>query len=392
MKSEIEKEGDEDEVAYEKYSCWCETNDKLKTKAIADGKQKVAKLESLISELSATSKQLTTDIAGLEVTIAKGEKALDEASTVRAKELAEFNKEDKDAIVAVKGLHSAVETLSKHNSGAALNQEAMLQVKQVLSHHVKASQLHQMGLAGKQRRLLALIQQPVAAKSYSEGGGEIFGVLSSMKESFETNMVNARTEEKQAAAEFATLKEAKTSELAAANDQKDSKSAALAKADEDHANSKTDLKDTEAVLAADEKFLADLKAKCAGMDKDYEERTSMRQEEITAISQALEILSHDDARDVASKTMGFFFQMSARSAGQEKAAGLLRTMASRFKHPKLGLLAVNMKNEAMEKMVDQIKALIKDLNQQKQDEVTKKDRCVDELHESDLVLDEKYHE
>merc|ERR1719515_269823 len=106
--------------------------------------------------------------------------------------------------------------------------------------------------------MMSFIQQPVAPTSYSSASGEIFGVLTSMKESFESNMETARTEEKQAAAEFATLKKAKTEELAAANDQKDSKSAALAKADEDHANSKTDLKDTEAELAADEKFLADL--------------------------------------------------------------------------------------------------------------------------------------
>merc|ERR1719387_2518278 len=73
-------------------------------------------------------------------------------------------------------------------------------------------------------------------------------------------------------------------------------------------------------------------------------------------------------------------------------ASFLMNLATRFHKPKLGLMAINMKNDAMEKMVEQIKALIEDLNKEKQAEVVKKDRCIEELHQSDLVLDEKYHE
>ena len=33
---QLEKEGEEDEEIYDQLACWCETNDKDKTKAIAD--------------------------------------------------------------------------------------------------------------------------------------------------------------------------------------------------------------------------------------------------------------------------------------------------------------------------------------------------------------------
>merc|ERR1719327_689477 len=36
MMEQLEKEAEEDEEIYEKMACWCETNDKEKTKAIAD--------------------------------------------------------------------------------------------------------------------------------------------------------------------------------------------------------------------------------------------------------------------------------------------------------------------------------------------------------------------
>merc|ERR1719454_1945075 len=102
-----------------------------------------------------------------------------------------------------------------------------------------------------------------------------------MKESFETNMKSSRAEEEQSAAEFAQLKKAKTQELAAAEKQLDAKSAEHAKAHEDLANSKIDLKDTTAELKENRVFLADLKKKCSGMDKEWAQRVAMRQDENT---------------------------------------------------------------------------------------------------------------
>jgi len=395
MNTQLEEEQKADEEAYEKFSCWCETNDKAKVKAIADAEQKIKTLTATIEELGAKSSQMTTEIATLEATISKGKSSLAEASEVRAKELAEFNKEDKDAIVSIKGLHSAVETLSKHNAGAALTQEAMLQVHALLSRHASEAKLRHLGIQGKQRRtIMSLIQQPVAASSYSSASGEIFGVLTSMKESFESNMASARKEEEQAAAEFATLKKAKTEELAAANDQLDSKTAELAAASEGRANAKTDLKDTEAQLETDQKFHADLTTKCAAMDKEWEARQKMRQDETAAVTQALEILADGEARDLATKTTGFVQMRSVRSMGgkRAKASKLLMDTAERLHRPKLALLAAAMKSDVFDKMVVKIKALIDDLHEQKQEEVKHKDYCVEELHKSSLATDAKYHE
>merc|ERR1719161_242927 len=48
MQEQLEKEAEEDEEIYEKMACWCETNDKEKTKAIADAE---ARIEDLTSEI-----------------------------------------------------------------------------------------------------------------------------------------------------------------------------------------------------------------------------------------------------------------------------------------------------------------------------------------------------
>merc|ERR1719267_547262 len=52
MLAQLEKEGEEDEEIYEQVACWCETNDKEKTKAIADAEQRITDLTTKIEELT----------------------------------------------------------------------------------------------------------------------------------------------------------------------------------------------------------------------------------------------------------------------------------------------------------------------------------------------------
>merc|ERR1719408_927124 len=60
MQKQLEKEAEEDEEIYEKLACWCETNDKEKTKAIADAEARISALTTSIEELTASSARLNT--------------------------------------------------------------------------------------------------------------------------------------------------------------------------------------------------------------------------------------------------------------------------------------------------------------------------------------------
>merc|ERR1719316_647534 len=55
MLKQLEKEAEEDEAIYDKMACWCETNDKEKTKAIADAEARISDLTTRIEELTAQS-------------------------------------------------------------------------------------------------------------------------------------------------------------------------------------------------------------------------------------------------------------------------------------------------------------------------------------------------
>merc|ERR1719454_243262 len=81
---------------------------------------------------------------------------------------------------------------------------------------------------------------------YNPQSGAIFGILKQMKEDMETSLAKSRSEEERNVAEFESLKKAKTEQIADAEDLVETKS-------------KGDLEETQNSLAADNKFLADLK-------------------------------------------------------------------------------------------------------------------------------------
>merc|ERR1719421_204042 len=63
MKSQLEKEVSGDAELYDKMVCWCETNDKEKTKAIADAEATMNDLETDIQARAAREGELETKIA-----------------------------------------------------------------------------------------------------------------------------------------------------------------------------------------------------------------------------------------------------------------------------------------------------------------------------------------
>merc|ERR1719262_1092380 len=96
MKAQTEKEAAEDLEAYDKYNCWCETNEKEKTEAIANAEARIAELAAFLEESAAHQGELKTEIAALTADIKEDEEALATATGVREKEHAEFLTEETD--------------------------------------------------------------------------------------------------------------------------------------------------------------------------------------------------------------------------------------------------------------------------------------------------------
>merc|ERR1719379_2235680 len=378
MQKQLEKEAEEDEEIYEKLACWCETNDKEKTKAIADAEAHIQDLTSTIEELAATSARHNTEIKNLDKEVAENQEALDQAKAMRAKELAEFNAEEKDVLLSIQALKNAIIVLSKHHPGAALLQSQTEEIANLLASVMQRNAVMLDGVLtpSQKRAVSAFVQapedyfdaEPTFKQSYAPASGQIFGILKQMKETFEANLSTSQKEELAAQKAYEDLKAAKEEEIAAGQAQIDTKTQELASTDEKLAQAKQDIDDTRASLAADEQFLMMLKEKCQMTDQEWEERQKTRQLEMEACSKALAVLSGDDAHDLFTKTFNPALLQKAsslHSMRRAQASKVLAAAAKKFQNPRMATLAVQVRLDAFTRVKKAIDDMIAQLLKEK---------------------------
>merc|ERR550514_1339531 len=383
MLAQLEKEAANDEELYDKLVCWCETNEKEKTKAVEIANQAISDSTAAIEEFAAKTSQLTTDIEALKKEIAANTAALEEATGLRTKDNAEFNTNEKDAIASISSLKSAVVTLGKHHEGSSLLQrQTLMQLTTMLRRHLQTKPAllsetmapHQrqvlMTLLQRPDGMLSLMQQPAGFQSYASG--EIFGIINQMKETFETNLESSRKDEAESSKSFDSLKAAKSAEIKAAQDKVFNKEEESAEALKKNEEAKETLSNMRAALEADTNFLAGLKKTCAVTDEDWEARSKMRADEIAAVSDTIAMLTGDDARDLMSKSLGFvqLRAQSQRNAVQRaQAVQFLAEAGKRLKSPRVAYLATRMRFDPFGKLRGSIDGMVGSLGKEKEDEI-----------------------
>jgi len=393
MQAQIQKEQDGDEEVYGKLACWCETNDKEKTKAVSDAEARIATLDSTIEQMTALSATLNGEIEGLKKELASNIKSLDVATALREKQKAGFVGEEKELVQSISALKSAVVVLSKHhdNPAAFLNNKVLLNAfasaKALMEKH--AALLQGVITPSQKKTIMSLAEKQPTSKAYTPQSGQIFGILNQMRETFEADLTNSQKEEIASEAAFQDLKKAKEEQISTAQAAKDQKDQQLANTDEKVAQAKEGKEDTLAALDADQKFLIELKKKCSMTDKEWEDRQKLRHQELEAVSKAIAILSSDDAKDMFSKTFNpTFLQIS--SASEDRRAAAARVLVTNGS-PKLAVLATSVRLDPFPKVTKAIDNMIASLLKEKEDEIKHKDYCLDEFQKNELSVQKKEH-
>merc|ERR1740121_2057175 len=318
------------------------------------------------------------------------------------KENKAFHAEEADLLEAIKACGQAITVLKEYNPSPA----GLAQVRAV-AQNLQQEQVFDLvkrslgGPAGKYQMaaLQAFLDQAKEGssfltvpgfQSYAPQSGQIFGILSQMKEDFEGDLSGSQKKEQQAAADFAELKAAKESEIAAGRQLVSKLETEIADLKIKHAEAFKELEDTQAQLELDRTFLANLKKKCAESADEFDRRVQDRQAEIVAVSDTIQILNSDDAFNNFDKTVNTaFFQVRSKknankgTAAQQQqlheAAAVLRRVGMQFDAPQLLLLATKTKLDAFTKVKAEIHKLVAELGQQQQDEVAHRDWCNEEL-------------
>jgi len=360
---------------YDKMVCWCETNEKEKTKAVGDAEVKTDDLTAEINSRAAKGAELATNIAAMKDQISNDKAALMQARSIREKEAAAFTAEEKEMLQAITNLKNAVNVLSKHNGGSSMLQtqdspELLASMKAVLrdvslkyelmqgdmqdsrsgSRRPAAALLavsgsskdlsaslraalggassvmpvgvaeHALAKAAKESSLVQLRgSAPVDAayESYSGRSGAIFGILNQMKDEFEANLSAEQKAELKAAADYKEMAAAKSAQIAVGEEKLDTMESAHADNQKALSDAKEEFELTRNQRAADVEFLRNLKLTCNDIDKQWAERSATRGEELKAVAEALVILTEDDNREALAKTASF---LQVQSISDEEAA------------------------------------------------------------------------
>jgi len=122
-------------------------------------------------------------------------------------------------------------------------------------------------------------------------------------EEMEAELAEARSTEKDAAANFEEMDKAKSAEIEEGETKAERKEDELSASSTILAEAKEDLSSTRDALASDVAFISDLRLRCQQSDKDWELRSKTRSDEIAAVSEVISMLSDDDAFDLFGKTV-----------------------------------------------------------------------------------------
>jgi len=124
------------------------------------------------------------------------------------------------------------------------------------------------------------------------------------------------------------------------------------------------------------------------MDAAYAARQKVRSEEQSAVSEALNILTSDDAKDL------MFFQKASFRRVTKKTNEALRARVvaalEKAQSPTVSVLAIMAKTDVMAKVKEAIDNMVVELKKQQKDEVAKKDFCVEELYQNERQTTQKY--
>eukprot|EP00747_Dinoflagellata_sp_TGD_P142095 gnl/TRDRNA2_/TRDRNA2_176204_c8_seq37.p1 gnl/TRDRNA2_/TRDRNA2_176204_c8~~gnl/TRDRNA2_/TRDRNA2_176204_c8_seq37.p1 ORF type:complete len:739 (+),score=268.30 gnl/TRDRNA2_/TRDRNA2_176204_c8_seq37:64-2280(+) len=450
MKEELGKEMDEDEKLYKELACWCNTGSSEKNTQISVAEAKIEMLQQTIESLSAREGELSTKIKELETEVAANKEELATATALRDKQAKEFHGMEIDSIQAIENLKAALVVLSKHHGEKSTNWHEFLQLSshtklashsKVSSHAKEAPWLSDMRQDAEQNdfqnflstanfdasddavaareaaaplavtsqflqqsdpdkavvdramaTMKAFVQTHSGGPAYSSQSGEILGIMKQMKETMEADLEAAQKKEKERAASFADLRSAKTQEIEEGEKMGEQKEDELATTSMDLAEAKEDLEQTNTALGEFQTFLKNLDATCAEADKNFEARKKARLSEIYAVSETIDILTADDARDAANGTYSFMQVSSSSkssSAKRSAAAAVLRRAALKTRSPQLAMLATKAESDVFEKVKKSIDGLIAELEKEQADEVKKNDWCKDSLHENEMATMKK---
>jgi len=404
LTAKVVADGEKEAKAYKEYFEWCDDASMNKNNDIKTAKASQAKLEALISELTANIEAGESTISDLAASISSSEADLKSATEIRDAEAADFAASEKELADGVDTLGRAITILQRE---MAKNPAAFAQVstsnglEQLLQSMSVVIDAAGFSTSDKQK-LTALLQNQQssedgdeelgapAASVYKTHSGSIFDVLEDMKEKAEGQLAELRKAEGTAKHNYAMLKQSLEDQLSADNTHLSEEKSAKAKAEEDKAAAEGDLSVTLADLKASQEALETANSNCMQVAADHEATVKARDEELKVIAEAKAILEKTSSGAVEQTySLLQVNTMTHADLARSEVATMIKKLARQYHSSALAQLASKVTAVARFSSGDpfaKIKGLIQDmiakLEAEASSEATEKAYCDEELSKS----------
>merc|ERR1719327_2273766 len=236
---------------------------------------------------------------------------------------------------------------------------------------------------------------PEAAAFETQSGG-IVDLMEELEEKLIAEKTQLEKEEMNKEQAHNMMVASLTSEIKGQTDAANMKTSQKKQAEEAAAKAKGDLQDTEATLAEDSKYLADLKTMCEQKVAEFEISQKLRAEELEALDEAIEIITSKVAGaagehlGLAQKATAFVqLRSAAKQPSQRRAASFLAEQGARLHSNLLSALAMRANADPFTKVKKMIKEMVQKLMEEANEEAEHKAFCDAEMSTNKQTRDQK---
>merc|ERR1719197_1747845 len=122
MQKEIEAEGAKEKELFDKFMCYCSSNNGALAKAVADGKAAIEELGAKLKSEEAEKTQTGLDLIQHKKDRESATADIEEATVIREKEATEYAETKADSETNIKAMAGAIPALEKGMGGASFMQ------------------------------------------------------------------------------------------------------------------------------------------------------------------------------------------------------------------------------------------------------------------------------
>ena len=392
LKGKVEADLSAEEKLMEEYTSWCDEEANTKEDAITSSKRTIDDLGATIEDCKASVVTLTSSIDELTTKISTSEKELADATGLRDKEHEVFLGSEKELVDTVDGLDRAIAVLKKNLSLLQSGNYANIlgTVASSLKKVVEASWVN----SHQKSVLTSLLQandgdedlslQPQATTSSYDGHSDgILDTLADMQSKAEESLSSTRKDEMEAAHAYALMKQGLEDEIKVAKKQLSEATQTRSTTEEEQHSASSSLSETEETLAADTKYLEELKQSCSSKAAEWAARQKQAGEETAAIEKAKEVLS--EGVKVLLQTSMRVQTRKMEAAGDDsrsQVVGILRRISKNAKSYALMQLVASAQSDPFGKIRGLIEEMIAKLTKEAAEEADQKSFCDEEISES----------